>query len=93
MSDEREDLEHLLNHPGWLRVGQFAHQEFAGQMLGHVEAAANAEDAQALSHLRQIIAGKRAVEKLMAWPAERLRQLNDQRQQAATVSLGRGGRR
>lgn len=94
MSDEREDLDNLVRHPGWLYVQRYAQQEFSEKILAATEAAANEPtDAQALNKLRQLIAGKRAVQMVLAWPTDRLRQLTEQREREARgPSLPRGGR-
>ena len=75
MSDnEATDYEQLLKHPGWLRLIQHAKEDWAAQVDGGVAAAANErDDVMALNKLRQVIAAKLAVERLLSWPHERMR--------------------
>lgn len=74
MSNEKEDLQTLITSPGWLRVVNYATQEWQEQIARHMETAANdTNDLMALQKMRQVIAAKKAVERLIAWPEERLR--------------------
>jgi len=93
MSDEREDLDTLLTHPGWLRVVQYAQQRWTEEISTHLSAAvSDRDDAIALQKMRQVIAAKSAVEQLVAYPKERLRTLTEaQAQRAQVPSLTRGG--
>ncbi len=76
MNTEKEDLDALLTHPGWLRVDRYAREYWSGQISEMVAHAANdRDDTQALNKLRQIVAAKRAVESLLAWPKERIGQM------------------
>lgn len=80
MSDnEVSDYDNLLKSPGWLRLLQHAKEDWAAQVDGGVAAAANElDDVLALNKLRQVVAAKKAVERLLAWPAERMRTLSGQ---------------
>lgn len=76
MHSEREDLEGLLGHPGWLRLAQWAKKEWNDQIVTLTEQAANnTDDTQALVRLRQVLAAKKAVELVMEWPLQRVRGL------------------
>lgn len=93
MTEELEDWEGLVKAPGFLRLQAFATAEFAQQMDGHLEAAAGqTDDLLALQRLRQVIAAKRAVERVMTYPKERISTLRGQAQKD-TVLQGytRGG--
>lgn len=91
MSTEAEDLTNLVKHPGWLRVQQAAKADWDAQLGSHVTAAANErDDAMALNKLRQILAAKTAVERLLLWPEDRLRKLL-QPQHANEPTLSRRG--
>ena len=73
MSTEKEDLEALQTHPGWLRLANYQRDYWSAQLSDLVAQAANdRDDAQALNKLRQCVAAKRATENLIAWPKERL---------------------
>ena len=86
---EREDLDALTKSPGWLRLTQWARQEFAEQLAQHTEHAADGtDDLQALHKLRQVIAAKRAVELVLAWPATRIKAVTPHPQ---PISLSRRG--
>jgi len=75
---EHEDLENLLKSPGWLRLGEYVRQTWGDQLSQYVtQATGDADDTMALNKLRQVVAAKNAVERLLAWPAERLRHLGD----------------
>ena len=93
MSTEQEDLTTLVTHPGFLRLQRYAEEEWAAKLATHVTSAANErDDVIALHHLRQVIAAKRAVEQLLAWPAERLQILAQRTERAHLApSLSRRG--
>ena len=75
---EHEDLTNLLKSPGWLRVGEYARQHVTDNLQRHVaQAADDRDDVMALNKLRQVIAAQKAVEALLAWPAERIRRLEE----------------
>lgn len=93
MSTEREDLDNLLKSPGWQRVVTWANADLSAKLTSHTEAAASElDDVQALSRLRQVIAAKRAVELVLAWPEARLKDLTVQAAAAERVpALSRRG--
>lgn len=73
---EHEDLTNLLKSPGWLRVGEYARLHVTENLNRHVaQAADDRDDLMALNKLRQVIAAQKAVEALLAWPAERIQRL------------------
>lgn len=75
---EQDDLENLLKSPGWLRLKENVTQTWGEQLAQYVtQATTEADDVMALNKLRQVVAAKTAVERLLAWPAERLRHLAD----------------
>lgn len=77
MPSEKEDLDQLVHSQGWLRVKAFASKEWSEQHEAHVRRAANeVNDAMAIQKLRQVIAAKEAIERLVQWPHERMRQLD-----------------
>lgn len=74
MSTERDDLDGLRQHPGWLRFKSHAEKYWIEQMAQHVGLAANeVDDTMALQKLRQVVAAQKAVQQLLCWPEERLR--------------------
>lgn len=76
MSEERDDLEALLTHPGYLRLKAWAESEWRDQAETHTEQAANeVDDLKALQKLRQVIAAKRAVRLVFDWAPSRLSRL------------------
>lgn len=64
----------LLQSPGWDRLVAHAKAEWNGpSFVGQVETLAdNAQDLVALSKLRQLLAAKRAVMRLLAVPEEQV---------------------
>lgn len=70
---ELEDLQNLIKHPGWLRfIGQVK-REIASMLNSQIEAVSNdPNDAIAANKVRQIIASKKSIERLIAWPYERV---------------------
>jgi hypothetical protein len=94
MSTEREDLDNLLKSPGWQRVAQWANADLAAKLSTHMEAAAaEMDDVQALSRLRQVMAAKKAVDLVLAYPDARLRELTAHAAHAERVPVlnRRGG--
>lgn len=82
MDNLREDLDHLVHSPGWLRFCQHVEQEWGTREKGGglryeraAEQAANlSDDALALGQLRQIITARREIHSLIAWVDETLKQ-------------------
>lgn len=98
MNSEKEDLEHLLTHPGWLRIVQAEQEWWSEQISSQLEICANDnDDTQALNKMRQIIAAKKAVERFIARPKEKLSKINAEQRVEAAKELGiyasRGGYR
>lgn len=91
---ELEDLTNLLKSPGWLRVGEYVRQVYNDQIGRHVaQASDDRDDVVALNKLRQVVAAHKAVEQLLAWPAERIQKLEEAtaREHAAPSLSRRGG--
>ena len=89
---EREDLDALVTSPGWLRVTQWAKEDLAARMTQATESAANlTDDMAALHQLRQVIAAKRAVDLVLAYPTQRVRSIAQLSESDDFVTLSRGG--
>lgn len=97
MSDDREyeDLEALLKAPGWLRYKHALEKQWRDEYDAYVnKAAADADDAMAMSKLRQIIAARKAILAALEYPAERLRSIEAAAKTRAldtTIPLSRRG--
>ena len=67
---EQQAWRDLLDSPGWTRLVEHARAEYGGDMFAaQVERLADMpHDPDALSHLRQLLAAKRAVLRLLALP-------------------------
>lgn len=92
MTDEQRDLDNLLKHPGWLLITEHGQSEVDGRVQTAMRnAAGERDDVQALNLLRQCIAAKDALEAFIAWPASRLKVL--QQAAANTVTSGQLSRR
>ena len=76
MSDQRDEtidvLESLLAHPGWQLLTAEALKEWHQRELDGQEKALAADDPLALSLLRQIVASRKAVTWVLAWPKQEL---------------------
>lgn len=78
---ELEDLEELLASAGWKALSEMvgklwgASEGNGERFLDAVTKASRASDADALAHLRQIIAAQREIHAIMQWPQTRLAQL------------------
>lgn len=78
MTDEKQDLDNLLQHPGWHRITEQGLKEIEARMTTALANAANAtDDVIAINQVRQCIAAKHALEAFLAWPAARLKILKD----------------
>lgn len=93
VSNEKEDLTNLVKSPGWLRVRDWAAQEWNAKVGQGIESAANiSDDVAALHRLRQIIAAKNSVELVLSWPERRLKELAGMEvREAQAVTMNRGG--
>jgi len=75
-STEREDLDHLTGHPGWLRLKAWAESEWTKRIADLTAKAANqTDDLLALQQLRQVLAAQAAVQLVIGWPEDQLRRI------------------
>lgn len=78
MTDEREDLDALINSAGWQRFAKMVAEQWGSTEGGGVRfvtqmtAVAKSDDATALPMMRQIIAAQRELQAVLRWPEERL---------------------
>jgi len=92
MSDELQDLENLLRHPGWLRLTEHGLRDIHNRVTTATRNAANLDDdVKALNMLRQCIAARDAVEALIAWPANEAKKLRALTQRETTTQFSRRG--
>jgi hypothetical protein len=79
MVNEREELEALTQSSGWTVFQSYVESEWGAggrRFLSAVKAASdNEDDKNAVAFLRQIIVAQREIQKLLLWPAERLKTL------------------
>ena len=74
--DEFRDWKDLVESPGWTRLQAYVAKAWSQEAMDeHVIKAADLGDQDALSKLRQIIASKRSVALVMAYPATRIHTL------------------
>lgn len=87
-STEREDLDALTRSDGWRLFSEYCLSEWgpAGTRFHSAvkTAADHTNDADATAQLRQIIVAQREIQKLLAWPAERLKYLTQSEPELAT---------
>lgn len=82
MDSLREDLDHLVHSPGWLRFRQHVEREWGTREAGGgirfeqaTEKAANlTDDNTAINQLRQITVARREIHGLIAWVENTLKQ-------------------
>lgn len=94
MSDrELEDLTNLVHSPGYLRFCGHVKAELKNLMGEQLEKVANnTDDTIAAGKLRQLIASKKYVETLFAWPQDRIAALEHKvAVDKQPVSMNRGG--
>lgn len=94
MSDrELFDLQALVTHPGYLTFLAHVRKEIKNMMGHQLETVANdTNDANAAGKLRQIIASKKTLEQLFAWPEERIAALEHKTAvEQQPQSMSRGG--
>lgn len=93
MSDEKDDLDNLIKSPGWLRFKEHLEVHWRDTLLTAIASAANdSNDAVSIGKIRQIVAAQQAVQRCLAYPAERLRLLSEQDAALLAVpSQSRGG--
>ncbi len=76
-TNERDDLRNLLTSPGWLRFHEYAMKQWTDEIAHHLRTAVNdTNDAHALQKMRQLLVAKEAIERLLAWPEERIHALD-----------------
>lgn len=79
MDSEREDLEALTTSDGWKRFQSYVESEWGAGGRAFIDAvtkaADNKSDADATAFLRQIIVAQKQIQRLVAWPEERLKTL------------------
>ena len=98
MEDRQKDrvqaLEALLTHPGWLAFLEHVHQEWGpsgARYTAELDRALDLTDSDAAaSQARQVRAGRRVIEMLMAWPAEEIARVT-RMEQKPTLTLSRRG--
>lgn len=98
MSDpqEQDELENGLTSGFWRRFTAFAEQEWGPAGMTYQDAIKRAvqgpvgTEADAVQRLKVVAAQQAAVQRLLAWPADRVAQL---KQQAWRESAGPGSRR
>lgn len=93
MDDERAAWRDLKDSPGWARLLSHAHEEWHGPAFSQVveQLADKPNDIEALNKLRQVIAAKKAIERLLRTPDEQIAKLERQREAEQSPSLGRRG--
>lgn len=93
MTDEKQDLDNLLKHPGWLRITNYATKEIESRLNAALANAANTtEDALAISLVRQCVAVRQAITAFLEWPEARLKVLvAAETQRSAPGQLSRRG--
>lgn len=91
---EQREWQDLLQAPGWTRLVAHARAEWDGPaFVAQVEQLAdNPEDPIALSKLRQLLAAKRAVQRLLATPEEQAAKLKRGAPTLADIASSRRGR-
>ena len=73
----KDDLTNLVKSPGWLQVCRYARDTWDEQLAQHINSAAgDRDDAIALQKIRQVIAAKKAVADLLAWPEAQIQRLD-----------------
>jgi len=92
MDDEQAAWRDLRDSPGWVRLVSHAKEEWHGPTFSHLveQLADKPNDVEALNKLRQVIAAKKAVERLLQVPDEQLAKLERQKQADQAV-MGRRG--
>ena len=92
---ELQELDGLLQNPGWLRVRRWIEEEFLLRCLEDIEKAYEITDAsERETRIMQIFAGKRTARTIVDWPEKRIARLKlDAQSHTQTVGLTRGGYR
>lgn len=90
--NELRMLEDLVHSDGWKHLVAEEEAWWQKQMDPLLAAAASeADDVSALNKLRHVLGAKKAVDRFMARPHERIRQLRPAPEPAAPSSFRRGG--
>jgi len=93
--EQREALESLLTHPGWLILADHIGQEWGPNGLAYNAALDTAlnllDDNAAASQARQIRAGRRVIENLVSWPSEEIARLKRADKPLEQTQSRRGG--
>ena len=87
-SNEKTDLEQLLQSAGWLRLLELARQRWKEQLPGRLAAAAELQPLNASTEVLKILYAANEINQLLSWPKERLAVLERSR---FVESLARGG--
>lgn len=94
MSHEREQLQDLLRSEGWRIFADVAQREWGAggeRFQLAVEQAASKADAESAAYLRMVIFAKKEVERLLAWPTERIHALKAKEDVTDTLQPSRRG--
>jgi hypothetical protein len=94
MTDEKQDLDNLTKHPGWLRVVEHASKDIDSRInQAQRNAVGERDDVMALNLLRQCLAARDAIEAFVAWPSARLKVLQaaDASRETTTHQMSRRG--
>jgi len=82
MSDAREQeiraLKDLLNSDGWLRFTESVRQQWQGEpFVGRMRLAVSGRqtEGQQAESIREVFAGRKAIEDVLTWPGQRLARL------------------
>jgi hypothetical protein len=96
MNPEQEALDELVKSPGWRVFTDYVNGEWGPAGRAFVKAVADCadhpSDADATSKLRQVIAAQKVVNRMLAWPDERLKQIAQPELVAAAADYSRRGR-
>lgn len=89
---EADDLVNLLKSPGWQRFVAFARRESSDGVESLITSAMDhVDDAIAVGKMRQAIAGKRLLERVLRWPEERSIQLAPPVERRTDLPVSRRG--
>jgi hypothetical protein len=90
VTDERADLDQLLQSPGWLRFLEYARQSWKDGLPSRITGAAElgATDAEKGAAMLKVLYTAQEINALLSWPKERLARLNMPETQ---TTLSRGG--
>ena len=93
--EQSDALESLLTHPGWQIWVAHVAEEWGPQGKAYNVALDQAlnllDDSAAASQARQVRAGRRVIETLLAWPTEEIARLKRQQPQGNTATVSRRG--